>query len=84
MWPTSNNLATITIVSSYLNGSYKSIRGGSRISRWGGGDANPRWRGRQPPTQAFSVKTYVKMKEFGPVGGGARRKLLYVDLPLSI
>ena len=30
----------------------------------------------------FSVKTYVKMKEFGPVGGGARRKLLYVDPPL--
>ena len=30
----------------------------------------------------FSVKTYVKTKEFGPVGGGARRKLLYVDPPL--
>ena len=23
------------------------------------------------------------MKEFGPVGGGARRKLLYVDPPLA-
>ena len=32
----------------------------------------------------FSVKTYVKTKEFGPVGGGARRKLLYVDPPLDM
>ena len=42
-----------------------------------GGGANLRHR-------HFSVKTYVKMKEFGPVGGGggARRKLLYVDPPL--
>ena len=32
----------------------------------------------------FLVKTYVKTKEFGPVGrGGARRKLLYVDPPLT-
>ena len=43
-----------------------------------GGGANPRHR-------HFSVKTYVKRKEFGPVGGGggARRKLLYVDPPLD-
>ena len=32
----------------------------------------------------FSVKTYVKTKEFGPVGGGTCRKLLYVDPPLVI
>ena len=55
-------------------------RGGSRIPHWGaptlvGGGANPRHR-------HFSVKTYVKMKEFGPVAGGACWKLLYVDLPL--
>ena len=36
----------------------------------GGGGANPRWRGRQPRHRCFSAKTYVKMKEFGPVGGG--------------
>ena len=31
------------------------------------------------------MKTYVKTKEFGPVGGGgARRELLYVDPPLVI
>ena len=41
-----------------------------------GGGANLRHR-------HFSVKTYVKTKEFGPVGGGgAHRKLLYVDPPL--
>ena len=41
-----------------------------------GGGANLRHR-------CFSVKTYVKTKEFGPVGGGgACRKLLYVDLQL--
>ena len=33
--------------------------------------------------RCFSVKTYVKTKEFGPVGGGGRRKLLYVDPPLQ-
>ena len=32
--------------------------------------------------RCFSVKTCVKMKEFGPVGGGGCQKLLYVDLPL--
>ena len=42
-----------------------------------GGGANLRHR-------CFLVKTYVKMKEFGPVGGGARRKLLYVDPPLQV
>ena len=31
------------------------------------------------------MKTYVKTKEFGPVGGGdARLKLLYVDPPLHL
>ena len=30
-----------------------------RISCWG----------HQPPMQEFSVKMYVKMKEFGPIGG---------------
>ena len=54
-------------------------RGGSRISHWGvptliGGGANLQHR-------CFLVKTYIKMKEFGPVGG-AHRKPLYVDLPL--
>ena len=47
--------------------------------------------GRQPSlegaptsdTGAFLVKTDVKTKEFGPVGGG-RRKLLYVDPPLGV
>ena len=58
---------------------YITLRGGSRISRWGaptlvGGGANLRH-------MCFSVKTYVKMKKFGPVGGGAR-ELLYVDPPL--
>ena len=44
-----------------------------------GGGANFRHR-------HFSVKTYVKMKEFAPVGGGggACRKLLYVDPPLRL
>ena len=43
-----------------------------------GGGANLRHR-------CFSVKTYVKTKEFGPIGGGGgvRRKLLYVDPPLD-
>ena len=45
-------------------------RGGSRISRLEG--TNPRWRGRQLPTWALFSKTYVEMKEFGPVGGGGR------------
>ena len=60
-----------------------SVRGGSRISHWGaptligGGTHLQHWR--------FLVKTYVKTKEFGPVGwGGGRRKLLYVDPPLSV
>ena len=50
---------------------YHDYRGGSRISHWGaptlvGGGTNLRHR-------RFSVKTYVKMKEFGPVGGGDGR-----------
>ena len=41
-----------------------------------GGGANLRHR-------HFSVKPHVKMKVFGPVGGGgARRELLYADPPL--
>ena len=41
--------------------------GGSRIFRWGGGDADLR-------RVHFSAKTYAKMKEMDPVGvgGGAR------------
>ena len=46
-----------------------------------GGGANPHWRGCQPPTQVLFGETYVKMKEFGPVGGHAP-ETLYVDLPL--
>ena len=42
-----------------------------------GGGANLRHR-------HFLVKTYVKMKEFGPVGGGVHQKLLYVDPPLHM
>ena len=54
--------------SSFRQQTFKHVRGGSRISRWGvptliGGGANLRHR-------CFLVKTNVKMKEFGPVGGG--------------
>ena len=42
-----------------------------------GGGANLRHR-------CFLVETHVKTKEFGPVGGGARQKLLYVDPPLPL
>ena len=56
------------------------FRGGSRISLWG--STNPRWRGDNLQHGHFLAKTYVKMKEFGPVGGG-RRKLLCVDPPLA-
>ena len=31
----------------------------------------------------FSVKMYVKTKELGPIGGGVRQKILYVDLPMK-
>ena len=56
-------------------------RGGSRISHCGG--ANPHWRGASLRHKHFLVKTYVKTKEFGPVGGGGVHwKLLYVDPPL--
>ena len=57
-------------------------QGRSRISCWGaptliGGGTNLQHR-------CFLVKTYVKMKEFCPVGGGATcQKLLYVDPPLQ-
>ena len=30
----------------------------------------------------FLVKMYVKTKELGPVGGGIRQKILYVDPPM--
>ena len=30
----------------------------------------------------FSIKMHAKTKELGPVGGGVRRKFLYVDPPL--
>ena len=59
------------------------IRGGSRISRWGGAPTLIGW-GANLRHRCFSVKTYVKTKEFGPVGGGTRRKLLYVDPPLTM
>ena len=50
----------------------------------GGGDANPRWRGRQPPTQALFGENICKNERIWSClgGGGARRKLLYVDPPL--
>ena len=38
------------------------IRGGSRISRWGGGGADLQ-------CGHFSTKTYAKTKELDPVGG---------------
>ena len=59
------------------------IRGGSRITRWGGGGANPHWRGRQPLTQVlFGENTCKNERIWSCGGGGARRKLLYADLPL--
>ena len=52
------------------------IRGGSRISRWGG---------RQPPTQALFGENICKNERIWSCwGGGARRKLLYVDPPLNM
>ena len=60
-----------------------------------GGGANPHWRGHQPLTQALFgeniytickiCKTICKNKRIWSCwgGGGARRKLLYVDLPLT-
>ena len=55
------------------------------IGTWSGADPGfPVGGGANLRHRRFSVKTYVKMKEFGPVGGGARRKLLYVDPPLLV
>ena len=51
----------------------------------GGGWRQPSLEGgANPQHRHFLVKTYVKMKEFGPVGGGGDThwKLLYVDPPL--
>ena len=44
--------------------------GGSRISRWGG--AEPLEGGADLRRGCFSAKTYAKMKELDPVGGGGR------------
>ena len=45
------------------------LSGGSRISRWGGGGAEPLG-GADLRRGCFSAKTDVKMKELDPVGGG--------------
>ena len=58
------------------------IRGGSRISHWGG--ANPHWRGCQPPTQVLYCENICKNERIWSCWGGARRKLLYVDPPLKM
>ena len=45
-------------------------RGGSRISRWGGAP-NLIGGGAKLQHRCFLVKTYIKTKEFGPVGARA-------------
>ena len=47
------------------------LSGGSRISRWGGGGADPLG-GRQLRCVHFLAKMYAKMKEIDPVGGRRR------------
>ena len=49
-----------------------------------GGGANPRWRGHQPPTHLLFGENICKNERIWSCwgGGGARRKLLYVDPPL--
>ena len=37
--------------------------------------------GRGPPTQVLFTKMYVKMKELGPVGGGACARHALLDPP---
>ena len=58
------------------------IRGGSRISHWGG--VNPHWRGHQPPTQVLFGENICKNERIWSCWGGARQKLLYVDPPLHM
>ena len=58
------------------------VRGGSRISHWGG--ANPHWRGHQPPTQALFSENICKNKRIWSCWGGVCWKLLYVDPPLIV
>ena len=54
-----------------------------RIQDFPLGGANPRWRGHQPPTQVhFSENICKNERIWSCWGGGARRKLLYVDPPL--
>ena len=60
-----------------------SIRSGPRISRRG---PCTHFGGCGLPMQALFGEMYVKTKELGPMGegGGMRRKILYVDPPMSI
>ena len=46
------------------------------------GGANPHWRGRQPLTKVLFGENISKNERIWSCWGGARRKLLYVDLPL--
>ena len=54
--------------------------GGSRISRWG---APTRWGGVNLQCIHFSAKTYAKMKEIDPVGGGGGAGGAPLDPPMT-
>ena len=58
------------------------VRGGSRISHWGG--TNPHLRGCQSLTQALFGENICKNERIWSCWGGVHRKLLYVDPPLLV